>query len=204
MSSKLTGLFRKLTWADFKGPQPASNPENMWAEAHPGFSPSGASTKSVGNGATQTWQLNDTITVAVTFDSAQSWVLSSVAAMSQQEKDRLLNHEQGHYNLAALLARDMFLEFMQLKAARLSSSGVVAQEVQAIQRRYDQIAQPLQDLYDSKTQTDHGKDTAKQKLWDGHMNTAFTQARVPNITAPDGTLYKEEILSVLRKNSIPI
>ena len=204
MSSKLTGLFRKLTWADFQGPQPTSNPNNMWAEAHPGFSPSGAATKSVGKGATQTWQLDDTITVAVTFDTSLSWVLTSVASMSQQEKDRLLNHEQGHYNLAALLARDMFLEFMQLKAARLSSSAVVAQEVKAIQSRYDAIAQPLQDLYDSSTQTDHGKIAANQIKWDGFINTAFTQARVPNITAPDGKLYKEEILSVLRKNSIPI
>ena len=204
MSSKLTGLFRKLTWSDFQSPQPASNPNNMKAEAHPEFSPSGAATKSVGKGATQTWQLDDTITVAITFDSAKSWVLSSVASMSQQDKDKLLNHEQGHYNLVALLARDMFIELMKLKETRISSSAVVAQEVQAIHTRYKNIAQPLQDIYDSKTQTDHGRDAAKQTLWDGYINTAFTQVRVPTGSAPDGTTYKEEILSVLRKNSIPI
>lgn len=204
MSSKLTGLFRKLTWADFQGAEPASNANNMMAEAHPEFAPSGAATKPVGKGATQTWQLDDTIIVDITFDSAQSWKLKSVSSMSQADQDKLLKHEQGHYDLVALLARDMFIELMQLKTTRLSSSAVVAQEVQAIQKRYKAIAQPLQDLYDSPTQTDHGKIAANQTKWDGFINTAFTQTRVPNITAPDGKLYKEEILSILRKNSIPI
>ena len=204
MGSKMTGLFRKLTWQDFKGPQPSSNPTNMWAEARPEFSVAGASTQSSGKGSSTSWQLADTITVAITFDSSKSWVLSSVKGMDQATKDTLLIHEQGHYDLVALLARDMFIELMQLKVARLSSSSVVAQEVQAIHSRYGNIAQPLQDLYDSKTQTDHGRDKAKQTSWNGYINTAFTQHRVPAMSAPDGTAYKVELLSVLRQNGIPI
>ncbi len=124
--------------------------------------------------------------------------------MSQQEKDRLLNHEQGHYNLVALLARDMFLELMQVKAVRTSTPEAAAKLCTDIQTRYMNITQPLQDLYDSKTETDHGRTAAKQTKWDGFINTAFTQARVPQISAPDGKLYKEEILSVLRNNGISI
>lgn len=204
MPSKMTGLFKTLTWQDFKAPQPASNPNNMFAEARPGFSVSGASTQSVGKGSSQAWQLADTITVAVAFDSLKSWVLSSVSSMSKTDQDALLKHEQGHYNLVALLARDMFIELMQLKAARLSSSTVVAQEVQAIHTRYGNLAQPLQDLYDSKAETDHGRDKTKQAKWDGYINSAFTTARVPAESAPDGTAYKIELLPLLRQNGLNI
>lgn len=204
MGSQMTGLFRKLTWNDFSGSQPASNPSNMVAQARPEFSVSGATTQPIGKGASQSWQLGDTVTVAVKFDSAQSWALPSVSGMSQTDKDALLKHEQGHYDLVALLARDCFIELMQLKGARLSSSSVVAQEVQSIHARYGALAQPLQDLYDGKTQTDHGRDKAKQTLWDGYISTAFSQVRVPAMSAPDGTSYKIELLALLRQNGIPI
>lgn len=202
MSSKLTGLFRKLTWNDFRGNQPMSNPDNMLAEAHPHFSPSGVGTTSVGTGASQMFQLTDTITVAITFDSSKSWKLKSVDSMSQQEKDRLLKHEQSHYDLAALLARDMFWEFMQLKNKQFPTSGEIAQSVREIHSRFDAKAQPLEDIYDSFIQTDHGRSQPAQTRWDGFINTAFTQARTPAVFAPDGTAYKMPILEVLKNNGI--
>lgn len=204
MGSKLVGLKRKLTWSDFQGPQPTSNPDNMWAEAHAGFSPSGAATKPVGSGKSQAWQLADTLVVEITFDRSASWVLTSVASKSQAEQDKLLNHEQGHYNIVALLARDMFIEMMQLKGVRLSSSAAVSNEVQAIHKRYKDAAQPVQDKYDSKKQTDHGRDAAQQAKWDGYIKTAFTQLRSPAMSAPDGTPYKVELLDVLKQNGITV
>jgi hypothetical protein len=176
----------------------------MWAQSAPGFSPTGIGTQTEGQGATQTWKLTDTINVAVTWDSAKCWVLPSVAGMAADEKTRLLNHEQGHYNLAALLARDMFLEMMQLKGSRFSSSSAIATEVKALHARYSGVAQPLQDLYDAKTQTDHGRDKTAQAKWDAFIQTAFTKERVPQILTPDGKAYKEEILGILRQNGIPI
>lgn len=200
MPSKLTGLFKTLTWQDFKAPQPSSNPNNMSAEARPGFSVSGASTQATGT----TWHLADTLNVTISFDSMKSWVLSSVKSLPKADQDSLLKHEQGHYNLVALLARDMFIELMQLKGAAMASSADVAKEVQTIHTRYGNLAQPLQDLYDSKTETDHGRDKAKQTKWEGFITTAFTQARVPAQTAPDGTAYKVELLPLLRKNGLKI
>ena len=204
MSSNLTGLFLKLEWKDFKGPVPASNPNNMSAMTASDFAPTGVATESVGSGATQSWRLGNNVTVTIKFDSSISWVLPSVASLNDTQKASLLNHEQGHYNITALLARDMFIELMQLKGVRLSSSSVVVDQAKAIFARYQKIAQPLQDLYDSSSQTNHGKDNAKQLLWDGYINTAFTKARVPAVQAPDGKLYKEELLSILRTNKIPI
>lgn len=204
MGSKLSGLFRTLKWSDFSGPQPASNPDNMWAQAAPEFSPKGISTTSNGSGSTQSWSLADSVLVSITFNSAKSWVLPSVKKETADEQARLLKHEQGHYDLVALLARDMFLEFMQLKNARLSSSSAVANEVRAVHSRYANIAQPLQDLYDSKSQTDHGRNQANQDKWNGYIKTAFTTERTPRIVAPDNKAYKLEILSVLRSAGVPI
>lgn len=126
--------------------------------------------------------------------------------MAQAEKDRLLKHEQGHYNLVALLARDMFIELMQVKAVRTATPQDALKLCTDIQTRYINITQPLQDLYDSKAETDHFKNTAKQTKWDGFINTAFTKPRASGGFAPDadGTLYKEEILTVLRSNGIAI
>lgn len=200
MPSKLTGLFKTLTWQDFKGPQPTSNPNNMFAATSSGFSVSGASTQMVDS----VWRLADTLNVTITMDSMKSWALPSVKTMPKADQDALLKHEQGHYNVVALLARDMFIELMQLKGASMASSADVAKEVQAIHTRYGNLAQPLQDLYDSKAETDHGRDKAKQTKWEGYITTAFTQARVPAQTAPDGTAYKVEILPLLRKNGLKI
>jgi hypothetical protein len=116
----------------------------------------------------------------------------------------LLKHEQGHYEIVALLARDMFIEMMQLKSAGLATSAAVGQQVRAILGRYQRVAQPLQDLYDSNAQTNNGKRSAKQLLWDGYLRTAFTQTRVPAITAPDGATYKVPLLDVLATNGIRI
>lgn len=204
MSSKLTGLFRTLTWDDFKGSPPASNPHNMLAETKAVSSEPFFSFSPEGKGAAKTWQLNDSIVINITIDSTKSWKLSSVASMTQQQKDKLLNHEQGHYNLVALMARDMFLELMQVKGIRTSIPQDASKICLDIQKRYKAVAQPLQDLYDSSSETDHGKTATKQSLWDGFIKTAFTKPRASQMSSPDGTVYKEEILSVLRSNGIPI
>ncbi len=204
MGSTLKGLFRKLTWGDFSGPQPSSNPDNMWAQAAPGMSPSGITTLTEGTGVSQVWKLGDTVTVSITFDSPNSWVLPSVKSMDEAEKNRLLNHEQGHYNLIALLARDFFWELMQLKAVRFATSADVGTKVREIHSRYTAVGQPLQDLYDSKNETDHGRSSSGQTKWDNFIQKAFTEPRVPAISAPDGTAYKVEILSVIRGAGLTI
>lgn len=198
----MTGLVRKLTWSDFKGVEPES--ASMVAEARPTFSVSGASTKSVGKGPSMTWQLGDTITVAVTFDSANSWVSGSVSGLAQADKDALLKHEQGHYDLVALLARDMFIEMMQLKAESFSYSSEIGQKVTAIHTRYGNLAQPVQDLYDATAQTNNGKNKAKQIIWDGYINTAFTQVRASGGSTPGGTMYKAELIPLLKQNGLQI
>ncbi len=204
MPSRLNGLTRKLTWNDFRGQQPTSNPNNMWAEAHVGMNPTGAGTASEISGGSTVWNLADTLIVNITFDSSRSWVLSSVRTKPATEQTRLLKHEQGHYEIVALLARDMFIEMMQLKNARMSSSNDVATAIRGILARYQGIAQPLQDLYDSFAQTNHGRTSGKQTLWDGYLNTALTRARVPAMTAPDGKTYKVPLLEVLSNNGISV
>ena len=150
------------------------------------------------------WNLADSFVVNVTFDSGQSWAHSSVSSMSLTEKARLLKHEQGHYEIVAILARDMFIEMMALKNADLSSSAAVVQDVRDIMARFQGVAQPLQNLYDSTPQTNHSRNIPKQLNWDGYLNTALTQMRVPAVTAPDGATYKVPLLDVLASNGIRV
>ncbi len=67
MSSELTGLFRKLTWANFSGPQPSSNPDNMLAETKTLASKPFFSFHSEGKGDAKIWQLNDSIIINSTY-----------------------------------------------------------------------------------------------------------------------------------------
>ncbi len=203
MPSRLTGLFRTLTWRDFRGRVP-SNPGTMKAKAATGFSPSSPQTVSYSEGGTTLWRLQDNITINVTFDSATSWVLSSVRSEPISEQNRLLKHEQGHYDLTALLARDFFIDLMQLKQGGFSSSADLAQEVRDLFSTYRGKAQPLQDKYDSPSETDHGKIQTKQTEWNGFINRAFTTPRTPAMTAPDGASYKVKILDVLSNAGIRI
>lgn len=196
MSSTLTGLFRVLNWPDFKGAVPGST--HMEALTDSGFTPSGLRTEPVGSGSSRAWRLADSVTVDITFNETASWVKPSAKTAA------LLDHERGHYKISALLARDMFIELMQLKNVRLPTSNDVSRQASAIFQRYRDVAQKVQNVYDSAAQTNHHRNTVKQNEWNGFFDTAFTTARVPAVHAPDGKLYKVELLDVLANNNISI
>ena len=185
----------------FRVPPPA-DPKGMKAEAHPGINNAGAASESFVDGEETLFRLKDSFTVEVVFDTAASWVIPSVHNDPATEQARLLNHEQGHYDIAALIARDFFIEMMALKDARMSSSSEVTHAVQELFNKYPGNAQALQDLYDDHLQTDHGRTQSKQDDWDDFFQTAFTEERVPRVLAPDGKAYKKPIYEVLNDNGI--
>ena len=199
MPSSLTGVFPRimLTLNHFQGTAPADPGVGIKAEAHPEISPGGAAPESFTVGDETFYRLKDSFTVAVTFDTSASWVIASVHNDPASEQARLLNHEQGHYDLAALFARDYFIEMMALKEAKMSTRDKLVDAVTDLFAKYPGKAQPLQDLYDDHLETHNGRTQAKQNDWDGYIQTAFTEERVPQILAPDGKAYKKPILEVL-------
>jgi predicted secreted Zn-dependent protease len=194
MGSILTGRDKTLTWSDFGSPvnkpKPAAGATAVAAHTevvYPiqyGWSSTGKS-----------FSLADNVKVNVRLDSAKSWVAAWVFNEPKQFQDDLLKHEQGHYDIAALLARDMFIEIMQLKGQTFGSKAALDAAVKAVVDKHR--SQKVHDKYDEKAESNHGLNRTQQKVWDAYFQKAKTTARSPAVTAPDGALYKIPLLDVL-------
>ena len=201
MASTLRNLFRTLTWHDFARVDrtpPGPGEFVHGAQAGVDIVPSGFALDHVPGGL----RIRDSIVVAVTFNSRQSWVANWVFTRPAAFQDGLLAHEQGHYNLLALLARDFFLGLMQLKANTYPDARAAQADLTAVSDRTAAKGQDLQDRYDADTV--NGSDAAQQARWLGFIQTAMTTPVNPPQTAADGTPIKCPILSVLSQNGITI
>ncbi len=98
-----------------------------------------------------------TATVSITVDRNHTWVLRG------QESVNLLQHEQGHYDITAIGARDLYNQILNLTAALCSNINTQVRRLQQqIQTQVDQINR----RYD--TRTNHGI-TAAQRTWDTNI-----------------------------------
>lgn len=198
MPSKLVGLIKTLQWNDFGKPRKDAPPK-------PGQVKTAAFTKAVPsftgvnfNAApgTKQLQLADTVTVTVTLSSTSfvnDWVFT---VMDQAFQDALLNHEQHHYDIGALLARDFFIDIMQMKAKTFASATAANTEFNTIKAATIDKQKKVEDLYDAETQS--GRIAAQQTNWDGFIKSAFTTPRPGGGSAPDGKPYKKTLIQVLK------
>lgn len=165
---------RKLTWADFAGPVPATAPAERHAESHVGVhSTWKISTKceDVGKSGKKkcTATINE-VNAQAEFDPNQSWVKEG------KQTDSLLKHEQGHFDIAEHFARK---KKKQMENFLGQSESAVADDEQTAEDQateklekklmevcdaIDKQEDALQDAYD--TQTKHGTDADQQKKWD--------------------------------------
>lgn len=185
MPSQLQNLTRRVSWQDFKGQVPANATHNAMISVSINFS--GVGVRALpGGGVT----LQDSLVVAVVLDQNASWARQGASRTAD-----LLRHEQGHYDITALAARDMFIDLMQLKARTFSGAAALQNEITAIRASYP--AQTWQTIYDAPAATDHGRNAAGQQRWNTHIQRAFTTPRQPALSAPDGTPYKVRLRDVL-------
>lgn len=201
MASKLVGLFKTLTWADFTGTPPAGSSHLAFTSAT--FSlPAVTAVKDAASGMRV---LNDNITITVTFDAGKSWKkMAEINAKKLRTPAQILKHEQGHYDIVALIARDLFIDLMQLKGKVYADQAALNVDVAPILTKYNGTAQKIINKYDSSTESDHGENGAGQTKWDGFIKSAFTTPRTPAQSAPDGTTYKIPLLDVLKTNGITV
>jgi hypothetical protein len=150
----------------------------------------------------QRFQLADSVTVTITLDPSKTVVASWVASMPQSQQDQLLRHEQGHYDLTALLGRDFFLEVMSLKAKTYAGLPDFTLDRNALGTRFLGKVQALQSKYDGDTA--NGTNLVKQSTWNGFIQTAFTVPRFPRVQAANGIPLKQPILEVLQTAGISI
>jgi hypothetical protein len=210
MPSKLEGLFKTLAWSDFQKksftPQPgvvahlaATAVTIVPTLPNPTIIPV--------PGKKNAYQLSDNVVIKITFSASQSWVADWVFTQPKTYQDNLLKHEQGHYDLTALLARDLFVDLMLLKSQTFTSAGEGINAIKAILAPFQtvpSIAQKVTDKYDDKSQTHNGTDQAAQAKWDGYIKKAFSDPRNPPTSSPDGTAHKVRIVDVLKSAGITL
>ena len=193
MASQLIGLFKKLTWNDF--PQKQANPPGPGVFADAALTSVAVRLGGVNlSGDVGDLSLADTITVTISL-GPKSFKNSWLSKRTPMEQQTLLAHEEGHYDLGALIARDYFLQVMQLKGNSYADSAALQADLDPIAQATIARIQEVSDDYD--TATKNGSDAAAQAKWFGYIKKAFTQPAIPAATTPDGTIIKVEILKVL-------
>lgn len=103
----------------------------------------------------------DTVNVIIKTDKPNSWVVKDL------KSDKLLAHEQFHYNIAALAGRDLERKILaltnkdgnELMKAKAELGNAVQNEIDKINKEYDTGLQG----------TDHGKKDAEQAKWELHI-----------------------------------
>jgi hypothetical protein len=196
MPSRLSGLTKTLAWTDFGNPVPKTAPAagatsiaahtETIAPLNYGWASSGKKVS-----------LQDNVTVSIQFVASKSWVADWAMQKSQQFQDDLLNHEQGHYDITALMARDLFIEIMQLKGQTFANKNELDKAIADLVTEY--AFQPVHNKYDEKSETNHGMNAPQQATWDALFQKARTMLRTPAESAPDGTPYKVRLLDALRQ-----
>jgi hypothetical protein len=201
MPSRLHNLIKTLTWDDFQQVErdpPAAGETAEAAEIPVSINVSGLGVATIPGSRQRT--LADTLQVHIQLGrcTVSSWVF----ARDQAFQDALLNHEQGHYNITALIGRDWFLAMMRLKANRYDNASDLQRDINDLDNTIRAKAQPATDKYDEDT--GRGADSAQQTRWDGFLRTAFNTPVSPAQTAADGTSIKVPLLSVLTQNGISL
>jgi hypothetical protein len=218
MASRLIGLTRTLLWKEFTGaPSTAELNELQRIAASSGKTvgmagiTSSFSVRYDGKEETMLvpsgggFTLADEVVVTVIFDSQKSW--KQIAPLSAITAQLLLDHEQGHYNFTALMARDCFIDLMQLKSQTFPDAPTGRSAAKTIVDTYQAKLKTVQKTYDSDTF--HGgwvvpsssffppRKESYQVKWEGFITSAFTVERQPQVIAPDGASYKLRILDAI-------
>jgi len=82
-------------------------------------------------------------------------------AVTSHQNANLLRHEQGHYDIAAIAAREFYNRLMGLSAA---NADALQPRASALFQQFNQVANEVDDRYD--TLTNHSINVDVQHTWD--------------------------------------
>lgn len=172
MASRLVNLRYTMSWRDFNPvefPVPEPGQKVDTAQTAANGVPSGIMLDSAGSGQCK---IRDSIVVTIVLDKSQCWVAKWIFTQKDKAyRDNLLKHEQGHYDITALVGRDLFNALVALRSNTYSSSADAKSDMDAQVQKFGGMAQPISDRYD--TDTANGTDAAQQAAWNGYISTAF-------------------------------
>lgn len=180
MANTITGQNLRLQWSDFVGAVPGNRAANSVAFTSASFTI--GSFNIVQAYAAIGIRMPDTqndlgfvinnLRITVTLNKTRMWSVQSARTPA------LLAHEQGHYEIVALVMQDLFNDLVGPPSILTTAQAVqqyATTKITEAQRRIRVMqSQPNQDgLYD--TQTNHGLNQTSQGNW----NRAFSLARPP-------------------------
>jgi len=162
----LIGWPKTIHWSDFG--TPVSSVPSSYAGSHTdchieidiAYSWGGVVPVSPGGD----YQLKD-IKVVVSIAPLGTWVLQGVSTGSNQAQ--ILTHEQGHYNIGGIAARDVETA---LKNLRNADQSALVSDASTTADGIISSGQTEEDTYDGDAAhggTDHGNDATQQAKWNG-------------------------------------
>lgn len=145
----VSGFDTNLTWAKFRQLKTRPAGETLDAKTTTNY----RTKNSVLQKAGSTVSIKS-IDVEVQINSQESWVLI------EKMDDELLRHEQGHYDIAALAARDLHAKLLKLQANDVHAlDGETKKTGEEVQQKLNIV----DDRYD--TVTNHGEVKTEQDKW---------------------------------------
>ncbi|HMD71938.1 MAG TPA: hypothetical protein VKF41_11370 [Bryobacteraceae bacterium] len=203
--SQLMNATHKIAWTEFtthkSDPMPAAGTVAPAAYTLPVISTQGFGLEGIPGSKPPKAKLKDTIVVSVSLGAA-SWVEDWVFNLPQAKQDELLNHEQGHFTVGGLLARDFYYDLLKLRQKEYSSPAESTADFNGLKNSRDAAFKAIVDKYDADTK--HGTVAAQQARWDGFLSSAANQPRNPPETAQDGTALKIRLVDLLKTFGITI
>jgi hypothetical protein len=152
---------RKLSWDDFKkkppDPPPTTDGVKIKAEGKSGL-------------VLPDWECPKLPTIKAVFEPDSSWV------DPQSKSVDLLDHEQGHFDLAERAARKLNKEIAKLKLHSEHTTEVCKKLSEELNALYDKANSDLekeQKKYEDETK--HGSDPKEQAKWDKQIKEALAR-----------------------------
>jgi hypothetical protein len=178
---------RMLSWQEFPRVVTSRDPPHS-AECSASFQLLNMPMVRSGSGATINphFRIQVFINRNPTPDDTGTWVVKG------SEADVLLRHEQGHYDLAGLAAREYSRELLELLAEGAMDPAAIPGRVNSMNDQIIKELATINERYDHPTLgTDHGLNTRIQDRW----NT-FIPRHIANFLEPDLT-WIEDLTIVL-------
>lgn len=157
----LNNFDRTLSWSDFNQQLGQPGGVTEFAQIHPDIAPGEFVLGRVRNAITIT-----DVTIDLNLIAEDCWVVAS------RMTDDLLKHEQGHYDILAIGAREFYNTLVGLSS---STTNALQRRVDQLKERFAQQATRVDARYDTKT--NHGINTSVQQTWDQKIAAAKANPR---------------------------
>jgi hypothetical protein len=145
----LNNFSRTITWSNFSSVTSAPSGQSEYAQIHPDLSYKSFTLARKGKGVTIT-----DVEVNIEVVKADSWVVES------KKTDYLLAHEQGHYDILALSAREFYNSLNGLSG---ESAHDLETQVNSLRELIAKKVSKVDERYDHQTKNSGDQDV--QKKW---------------------------------------